>query len=199
MLRYKPSGYPDSTLEQENVTGSFSVTHELRGLIVFQEYEIAVAAFNAKGTGVFSDYVRIRTQEGTPTAPPTDLQAMPLSSTAIRLTWLPPSSQFINGINQGYKVHALRGGSQEAPEVRTVPSNTSNMLGQQTTVLDWLLKFTEYRISVLCFTAQGDGPLSSGVSAVTLEDGQCSPPLPVVFLSSLYLSSSARCCGGLAF
>ena len=47
--------------------------YELLGLIVFQEYEIAVAAYNAEGVGVYSQYIRVRTQEGVPSEPPTQV------------------------------------------------------------------------------------------------------------------------------
>lgn len=52
IIRYKPSGYPDETLTYENITSRLQEMHELRGLIVFQEYEIAIAAYNKKGVGV---------------------------------------------------------------------------------------------------------------------------------------------------
>ncbi|ELU15655.1 hypothetical protein CAPTEDRAFT_52109, partial [Capitella teleta] len=172
MISYKPSGYPDSTLEHENITSYdiHSLMYELKGLIIFQEYEIAVAAYNRKGVGVYSDYVSIRTQEGIPTAPPTDIQATPINSTCIKVTWMPPDSQFINGINQGYRIYAQRIDTEDSQLEIPFPSDTSNMLGLQTGFLLELRKFTEYRITVLCFTSKGNGPLSSAVNAVTLED-----------------------------
>ena len=54
----------------------------------------------------------------------------------------------------------------------TVPSNTSNMLGQQTAFLDNLHKFTQYEIKILCFTSAGDGPMSDPVNEQTMEDGK---------------------------
>lgn len=39
-----------------------------------------------------------------PTVPPGNVQVEPVNSTTIRFTWSAPSPQFINGINQGYKV-----------------------------------------------------------------------------------------------
>ena len=39
-----------------------------------------------------------------PTVPPGNVQAEPVNSTTVRFTWSAPSPQFINGINQGYKV-----------------------------------------------------------------------------------------------
>lgn len=39
-----------------------------------------------------------------PTVPPGNVQAEAVNSTTVRFTWSAPSPQFINGINQGYKV-----------------------------------------------------------------------------------------------
>lgn len=39
-----------------------------------------------------------------PTAPPQEVEVVAVNSTTIRFTWNPPPQQFINGINQGYKV-----------------------------------------------------------------------------------------------
>lgn len=41
-----------------------------------------------------------------PTVPPGNVQAEAVNSTTVRFTWSAPSPQFINGINQGYKVNA---------------------------------------------------------------------------------------------
>lgn len=41
-----------------------------------------------------------------PTVPPGNVQAEPVNSTTVRFTWSAPSPQFINGINQGYKVNS---------------------------------------------------------------------------------------------
>lgn len=48
-----------------------------------------------------------------PTVPPGNVQAEAINSTTIRFTWNPPSPQFINGINQGYKV---RGDCHRSPQ-----------------------------------------------------------------------------------
>ena len=44
-----------------------------------------------------------------PTAPPQDVEAKALDSTTVKFTWNPPPQQFINGINQGYKVRGSSG------------------------------------------------------------------------------------------
>ena len=172
MIRYKPRGYPDNTLSYENVTNYLVTSFQLNDLIVFQEYEIAVAAYNAKGTGVYSGYVSVRTREGKPETAPTDLSLMPVNSTAIKVTWMPPDPGFINGINQGYKIEAMRPDVAASTVTLIVPSNTSNMLGQQMAYLEGLAKYTRYSVTVLCFTSRGDGPKTAPVENRTLEDGK---------------------------
>ena len=67
---------------------------------VFQSYEISVAAYNEKGTGVYSFSKRMRTNEGTPTQPPRQLDVVAASSTSLSITWYQPNPQHINGVNQ---------------------------------------------------------------------------------------------------
>jgi len=174
MVRYKLSGYPDSTLTFDNITSFQSkVIHELTGLIFFQEYQIAVAAYNSRGVGVFSDNIFVRTSEGRPTAPPRNVTAVAISSTALSMRWLPPNPQHINGITQGYYINltAMFNGSVLSSQ-RTFMTNLTNMLGEQTAVLTGLYKYTEYQVTVMCFTAAGAGPPSQQVHAWTLEDGR---------------------------
>ena len=170
-IRYKPSGYPESTISYEDIENVMVSLFELKGLIVFQEYEIAVAAYNAEGVGVYSDVVRVRTQEGKPTQAPRDVSAAAVSSTEMRMSWLPPDPQHINGINQGYKIKVYRLNEEDADLDITVPSDMSNMLGMQVYNIEDLKKFTDYKLSVLCFTSKGDGPSSVPVLVKTQEDG----------------------------
>jgi hypothetical protein len=44
-----------------------------------------------------------------PEAPPVNVRAEPLTSTAVQVWWKPPDPQKINGINQGYKLQAWKG------------------------------------------------------------------------------------------
>lgn len=44
-----------------------------------------------------------------PEAPPTNVKAEAVNSTAIQVWWKPPHPQKINGINQGYKLQAFIG------------------------------------------------------------------------------------------
>lgn len=75
------------------------------------------------------------TLEGHPTAPPDNLAATAVNSTAIRATWNPPNPQFINGRNLGYKVLGKRAGMPQPEFVVVVSQDAANPTGQQTAVL----------------------------------------------------------------
>ena len=175
-MRYKPAGYPDSTLSFENVTAfQHTVVLEIRDLIVFQEYQISVAAYNSRGIGVYSSWIIVRTHEGRPLAAPHNVTVTVLSSTSLSVSWFPPNPQHINGIIQGYHIDAVAHfdvAKEQASFSRyTVSSNISNMFGKQNLLLQNLYKYVEYEITISCFTSAGEGPTSAPVNTRTLEDG----------------------------
>lgn len=63
------------------------------------------------------------------------------------------------------------GEDQPAERTVTVPPSPFDPLAEQTSLIDGVLKFTEYRVTVLCFTSPGDGPRSADVHVKTAEDG----------------------------
>ncbi|KAG5854527.1 hypothetical protein ANANG_G00038760 [Anguilla anguilla] len=112
-----------------------------------------------------------------PTAPPQDVEAKALDSTTIKFTWNPPPQQFINGINQGYKLLAW---PEQFPDSVTVVTITPDFHGaRHLGHVSGLRKFTWYLTSVLCFTTPGDGPSSPPQLVQTHEDA----PGPVGHLS----------------
>lgn len=117
--------------------------------------------------------------------------AASVSSTAVSMRWLPPNPQHINGLIHGYHVNltATFNGSWVTAQ-RTFVSNLTNMLGVQTAVLSELFKYTEYGLTVTCFTAAGDGPPSPQIHIRTLEDGKMMLPPP----SWKFVAVSCTCC-----
>lgn len=109
-----------------------------------------------------------------PEAPPTNVKAEAVNSTAVKVWWKPPNPQKINGINQGYKLQAWFGGNfTEATEYKsmTVPPSLFDPLAEQSAIMTGLRKYTLYNITVLCFTDPGDGERSLPVEIRTCEDG----------------------------
>ncbi|XP_027197018.2 sidekick cell adhesion molecule [Dermatophagoides pteronyssinus] len=107
IVRYKLAGYAEHTpWYTYNVTNAAQMSCLLEDLIVWQNYQIQVAAYNEMGIGLYSPSIYVRTKEGRPAAQVRALHAEAINSTSIRVQWSPPDPQLINGINQGYKVQA---------------------------------------------------------------------------------------------
>ncbi|XP_013926908.1 PREDICTED: protein sidekick-2 [Thamnophis sirtalis] len=167
-----PVGYQFRNISNADVNNLL-----LEDLIIWTNYEIEVAAYNSAGLGVYSAKVTEWTLQGVPTVSPGNVQAEATNSTTIRFTWNPPSPQFVNGINQGYKLIAWEPVQEEDMTVVTVRPNFQDNI--HVGYISGLKKFTEYFTSVLCFTTPGDGPRSPPQLVRTHED----VPGPVGHLS----------------
>lgn len=79
-------------------------------------------------------------------------------------------------LSQGYKIQAWIWDEHEGANVEqklvSVPPNLLDPLTEQSAVISGLEKFTEYNITVLCFTEPGDGPRSDYVQVRTDEDSE---------------------------
>ncbi|XP_010577031.1 PREDICTED: protein sidekick-2 [Haliaeetus leucocephalus] len=175
-VRYCLAGLPVG-YQFKNITNADVNNLLLEDLIIWTNYEIEVAAYNSAGLGVYSMKVTEWTLQGVPTVPPGNVQTEATNSTTIRFTWNPPSPQFINGINQGYKLIAWEPDHEEEATVVTVRPNFQDSV--HVGYVAGLRKFTEYFTSVLCFTTPGDGPRSPPQLVRTHED----VPGPVGHLS----------------
>ncbi|KAJ8253833.1 hypothetical protein COCON_G00204450 [Conger conger] len=176
VLRYRLAGLPGD-YQLKNISSPEINYCLISELIIWTQYEIQVAAFTAAGLGVFSPALSEYTLQGVPTAPPQNVEAKALNSTTVKFTWNPPPQQFINGINQGYKLLAW---PERSPEVVTVVTITPDFHGaRHVGYISGLRKFTWYLTSVLCFTTPGDGPSSPPHMVQTHED----KPGPVGHLS----------------
>ncbi|NXY79293.1 SDK2 protein, partial [Glareola pratincola] len=176
IIRYCLAGLPVG-YQFKNITNADVNNLLLEDLIIWTNYEIEVAAYNSAGLGVYSMKVTEWTLQGVPTVPPGNVQTEATNSTTIRFTWNPPSPQFINGINQGYKLIAWEPEREEEATVVTVRPNFQDSV--HVGYVAGLRKFAEYFTSVLCFTTPGDGPRSPPQLVRTHED----VPGPVGHLS----------------
>ncbi|XP_028935753.1 protein sidekick-2 isoform X1 [Ornithorhynchus anatinus] len=167
VIRFCLAGLPVG-YQFKNITNADINNLLLEDLIIWTNYEIEVAAYNSAGLGVYSSKVTEWTLQGVPTVPPGNVQAEATNSTTIRFTWVAPSPQFINGINQGYKLIAWEPEQEEEVTVVTVRPNFQDSI--HVGFISGLKKFTEYFTSVLCFTTPGDGPHSSRQLVRTHED-----------------------------
>ncbi|XP_076584593.1 protein sidekick-1 isoform X1 [Chaetodon auriga] len=188
VLRYRLAGLPGD-YQEKNISSPETNYCLLKDLIIWTQYQIQVAAYTGAGLGVYSSPVTEYTLQGVPTAPPQEVEVLAINSTTIRFTWNPPPQQFINGINQGYKLLVW---PEQSPEDVSVVTITPDYPGaRHTGLVSGLKKFTWYFGSTLCFTTPGDGPRSPPTLLQTHED----TPGPVRHLSfTEILDTSLRVC-----
>ncbi|KAG8564832.1 hypothetical protein GDO81_012588 [Engystomops pustulosus] len=167
VIRYGLSGLPVD-YQYRNLSAPDLSSLLLEDLIIWTNYEIQVAAFNSAGLGVFSPKVTEWTLQGVPTVAPGNVKAEAVNSTAIRFTWNPPSPQFVNGINQGYKLMAWDPLKEDDLSVVTVRPNFQD--STHVGFITGLQKYHSYLTSILCFTTPGDGPRSPPQLVWTHED-----------------------------
>ncbi|XP_030078899.1 protein sidekick isoform X12 [Drosophila hydei] len=176
ILRYRLYGYSNVPWSYQNITNEAQRNFLIQELITWKDYIVQIAAYNNMGVGVYTEGSKIKTKEGVPEAPPTNLRVLALNSTAAQISWTPPNPQQINGINQGYKIqawqqHIIEGEPQDLEKrMITVPPSLIDPLAEQTATLNGLDKYAKYNITVLCFTDPGDGVISQKVSVMTKED-----------------------------
>lgn len=156
-VRHRLAGYQsESDWYSSDIVDTTHLVYVLDGLIEWQKYEIQIAAENDKGVGPWTPSSFVRTKEGKPVKPPRNVRAESTSATAVKISWTQPPQQYINGINQGYRIQLWYNARlSELARESTVSHNTVSPL--QTTSMDNLLPYTEYYVTVKCFTSAGDG------------------------------------------
>lgn len=170
-IRHKLEGYTSETdWYTIDTPDAAHLSYVLDDLIVWQNYEIQIAAENDRGAGPFSPSIVVRTKEGRPDRSPQEVFAEPLSSTVIKVNWNPPPPNRINGVNQGYKVQVwLDNQHTNLTRELLVPHNTVSPF--HTVTIDSLSPYTKYFITVKCYTNAGDGPSNEDlVSVMTNQD-----------------------------
>ena len=103
-----------------------------------------------------------------PNAPPDNVQALTLSSTAILVTWDPVPEISRHGIITQYEVKVIQSTFDEIPSTRLTTTNGSVLMVE----LGGLEEYVEYSIRVRAYTSEGPGPFSIVRVNRTLEDGE---------------------------
>lgn len=134
------------------------------------KYTFRVFAEGPAGQSASSQEIVIKTEPQRPAGPPLNLNARPVSSTEILVTWLPPLSELRHGEIQGYNVGYKSSTSSSSTYNFTSVSGDGES-GTGELVLSGLAKYTRYTLVAQAFNQVGPGPLSEPATAQTLEDG----------------------------
>ncbi|KAM6436186.1 phosphatidylinositol phosphatase PTPRQ isoform 2-T2 [Liasis olivaceus] len=129
-------------------------------------YNISVRAFTRLGHGNQSSApLSVRTAETVPYFPPQNITYRNMSSSAIELSFLPPSVP--NGIIKTYTIYLTE---INGTEVRVI--NTTHL----SLIITGLKKYTKYLVEVSSSTVKGEGARSAPLDIITDEDAPSSPP-----------------------
>lgn len=106
-----------------------------------------------------------------PSAPPQEVHLVSLSSTSLKVSWVPPPAASRHGAIVRYTVsyQALAGEDTERHEIKDIGADATSW------VLEGLEKWTEYQVWVRAHTDVGPGPESAPVKMKTKEDGRLTP------------------------
>lgn len=137
---------------------------ELKNLKEYTQYSVVVQAYNQFGAGPMSDTKTQYTDDGTPNLPPSDVQCTTHNSQGIRVSWVSPPLESVNGVIKHYKVIY-------APSDLWLGGNNSEIITNDTDlVLTQLKANTNYKIEVLAATSKGDGVRSEAIQCQTEQD-----------------------------
>ncbi|KAK9399734.1 PTPRQ: Phosphotidylinositol phosphatase PTPRQ, partial [Crotalus adamanteus] len=169
-----------SILIIKNATTTHLVLNELNPYTL---YNISVRAFTRLGHGnQSSEPLSLRTAETVPDFPPQNITYRNMSSSAIELSYFPPSVP--NGIIKTYTIYLRVINGSEVRVINTTYLSL-NITG--------LKKYTKYLVEVSSSTAKGEGPQSAPLDIITDEDGKVYiTDYCVVFISVGYAGVKAH-------
>ena len=97
-----------------------------------------------------------------PTGPPHGVDATPVNSTSVTISWNPPAAENQNGVITGYMINLTRVGSEGISQYSSSSDNIT---------VGSLHPFTTYAYTVAAQTSVGTGPHTTSSTVMTPEDG----------------------------
>uniref|UniRef100_A0A8C7Z9X9 Receptor-type tyrosine-protein phosphatase F n=1 Tax=Oryzias sinensis TaxID=183150 RepID=A0A8C7Z9X9_9TELE len=172
ITQYELQYWEDGTDNKMYVRFDPAGSHAVDGLKPDTLYHFSLAARSEMGLGVYTQPIKARTAQSTPSAPPQEVHLVSLSSTSLKVSWVAPPAASRHGAIVRYTVsyQALSGEDTERQEVAGIGADASSY------VLDGLEKWTEYQVWVRAHTDVGPGPESAPVKMRTKEDVPGAPP-----------------------
>ncbi|XP_046646636.1 Down syndrome cell adhesion molecule-like protein Dscam2 isoform X3 [Daphnia pulicaria] len=168
IVQYRDTKHGGTWQETDNLS-VYNTNYSLEGLQPSTSYQARVVAETSAGRGPPSDPVAITTYGEPPGTCPSDLRAVPVSSSSIRLTWTAINGNSWHSSLIGYHL-GFRQDNAMSYNFTTVPLMDQQSNGQLELTLGQLRKATKFLIVVRAFNRYGEGPLSSPATAVTFED-----------------------------
>jgi len=188
MVRYRQLKPITSSFSSVNVTDINQQCIFIDELQESGEYEASVSCFNAACLSPFSDSFQFVVHDEVLHTPPTNVTVVPLNSTSICVTFLPP--HFTDRSDLYYMITASRNVTDSTRRLKrnVVSDESENRVekdsagtvtvrgrllhdSMQTDTVTGLDKFTSYHVTVHCLTHAAAGPVSSVVTVHTLDDG----------------------------
>ena len=126
-------------------------------------YHIKIRAYTSQGPGPFSDIVSIKTYESNPTAPPTNLTLIYVSSIQIRVTWQDIPLTHKNGVIIGCDICISTVNDPNNEKIIAISEEV------RTYTIKNLEPNTSYLIKIRARTLPGPGPYSQVISATTVK------------------------------
>ncbi|CAD5116334.1 DgyrCDS5234 [Dimorphilus gyrociliatus] len=144
-------------IEVKNDNASLYTIHNLKP---WTEYDVRIAAFNAKGDGKYSPQASERTFESVPGRGPSNVKVVVLNSTTIIVSWgdIPKGEE--NGLILGFKIKYTK---ERERRKRSVNKGTDldilkvNNPNARSAYIYNLHPFVSYEVAVAAFTRLGDG------------------------------------------
>ncbi|XP_032073551.1 receptor-type tyrosine-protein phosphatase F isoform X1 [Thamnophis elegans] len=160
---------------QHKVEFDQTSSYAVEGLKPDTLYKFQLGAWSEQGLGVLTPILEARTAQSTPSAPPQEVTCVSISSTTIRVSWVPPPAQSRNGVITQYSIayQAVEGEDNTKHVVEGIGHEHSSW------EINNLEKWTEYKVWVRAHTDVGPGPESIPVSVRTDEDVPSAPPRKV--------------------
>ncbi|XP_076263869.1 tyrosine-protein phosphatase Lar isoform X2 [Rhynchophorus ferrugineus] len=157
-LRY---GVKDQLLKDVQLKGVQTNNYRINDLERGVEYEFRVAGINHIGTGQES-IKYMRTPEGPPTGPPTNITYRFQTPDVVCVTWDPPTREHRNGQIMKYDIEFHKKSDHNNIIIRNVTKTKA--------VFTNLEENTEYVFHIKAYTSQGAGPNSEKQTITTDKD-----------------------------
>lgn len=161
----------DRQWQHIEITDPPKFTSLIENLKPATKYSFRVIAEGPAGRSAPSQELNIKTEPQRPAAPPLSLQARPLSSTEILISWAPPLFELRHGEIQGFNI-GYKSTSAATNNYNFTSTSGDGEDGTGEIILTGLSKYTRYTIVAQAFNQVGPGPLSEPVTAQTMEDGK---------------------------